>query len=139
MEEKFTHFRITQRQYSLEETYPEIFEMTVLMSCKSASESNLSRFLHVFSRRKRASNSAGDFFNWCCNYRQFYKCLEETCSNAGCITVEANFRPSGDFSDDFCGVEFRLSVFRESFSEVLWERDTVRMVVLSGFILGWES
>src|ERR1700733_6489879 len=69
-----------------------------------------------------------------------------TCSNAGCITVEANLRPNVDFSGAFCVdffgvfwfVNFLLSRFSRLLIErsgvcvdrsgVLMERDTVRIV-----------
>jgi hypothetical protein len=91
--------------------YLDIIEMADLMSCKGASESNLSRFRHVFSRRRSASNSAGDFLRVC-----------SSCSKAGCITVDANLRPNVDFSGDFGGVLF------SGFLEI------VRIVDLSGWL-----
>ena len=42
--------------------------MVALMRWRGASESNLSRFRHVFSSLNNASTSAGDFFNCTCNF-----------------------------------------------------------------------
>ena len=54
----------------LKKEYWDIIEMVALISWSGASDSNLSRFLHVFSRRNSASTSAGDFLSCCCNYNQ---------------------------------------------------------------------
>lgn len=51
--------------------YRDISEMIVLVRCSGASDSNLSKFLHVFSSLNSASTSAGDFFNCCCNYHKY--------------------------------------------------------------------
>ena len=50
--------------------YRDIIEMVALIKCNGTSDSNLSMFFHCFSSRMRASTSAGDFLNCCCNYNQ---------------------------------------------------------------------
>jgi hypothetical protein len=50
--------------------YREIREIAARMRWRGASDSNLSSFCHVFSSLNKASTSAGDFFNCCCNYNQ---------------------------------------------------------------------
>ena len=54
-----------------------------------------------------------------------------TFSNAGCITVVANFRAKADFSGDLGGFECRFSGVRNAFSPDLMERETVRTVSIS--------
>jgi hypothetical protein len=50
--------------------YREIREIAARMRWRGASDSNLSSFCHDFSSRNKASTSAGDFFNCCCNYNE---------------------------------------------------------------------
>lgn len=119
--------------------YRDISEMIVLVRCSGASDSNLSRFLHVFSSLSSASTSAGDFFNCCCNYHKYIQITERgmnTCSKAGCITDEANFLPKLDCPG--LGVEALFSGDRNCFSGLCCficgacVRETVRIVDLSG-------
>lgn len=107
--------------------------MVALIKCNGTSESNFSMFFHCFSSRMRASTSAGDFLNCCCNYNHclllFFNSV--TCSNAGCITVVANFFPIGDFSSNLCGVVTSFPEPRACLSGFFMERETVRKVYLS--------
>jgi hypothetical protein len=76
-----------------------MFEMTVLISCSETSESMESNFFQVFSNRNSVSPSLvpADFLN---------------CSNAGVMTLAANFLSMGLFSAArLTGVETRFSTF----------------------------
>ena len=97
--------------------YRDISEMIALVRCSGASDSNLSKFLHVFSSLNSASTSAGDFLNCCCNYHKHIKLPKSrnnTCSKAGCMTEEANFLPKLDCPG--LGVEALFSGDRPCFS-----------------------
>lgn len=91
--------------------YREIREIAARMRWRGASDSNLSSFCHVFSSRNKASTSAGDFFNCCCNYNQ---------------------KPQGDLSYLFeCRLHHRCCEF-SSESRFLWGFRGTRVPFLRG-------